>query len=1719
MIKKNNSVSKLFKFISFLIFIIMLLGNVVVCKTSTEWPCSDPTDHFTYPKNAPDINVFHMVVIGDSIAWGEGLNQEEKYYYLVAKWLNEELHRPINVTVYAHNAAKLESNEVSECTYPECPNSYPSILKQADLISNLDQVDLILVSAGINDVDVLGNVGNIDISSSEIRRITRQEIQKPMTELLNKLLVKCENTKIIVTGYYRIITDDSHNLDIGQIYPKLYKLTHDGNELPSTLDVNDYKPILISNSEAFWDESDKCLRDSVNATNSDRVAFAPVDFPASKTVAASDTWLWNFDLIKSGYNILNHIDEFPTTDPKYDERKSKCSDSLIDLSSSFAHPNIKGAQKYKEAIVSVLTNKKLLEDIKSVNDYIIFPYNAKKSEAYHIAVIGDSIAWGNGLEEQNKYCYQVAEWLYKKINIPVDVTVYAHSGASISGEPGESIDPSLNSKTPTLMQQAKNIKDKDELDLILVSGGINDVGIGNILDANTPSQDIVSLTESINASMKKLLTFLVDETDANIIVTGYYPIITEDSKVEPQDRAIAGCLATLSEKTKSQTTSVLLAALSDPTAAKAEAAWYLIEGIANNIDNIFEEDANLRSNSDIFYSASAKILDAAAKDIDKKQDRVMFVDPMFGRNNSYRASDSFLWVLKKDLKTNDDRYEERAKLAEKTYALDLNPLDLDLIKQAENKINPIAHPNVKGANKYAHAIESVLHRYRTVNISALNTAGSPADGVKVILNTTLNYTADSKGKLVVLLLDGNYTINASKPDYGTGNWSGFINSTQNTSINITLKPPEKHLFTVTTLNSAYIPMTKTDVYVDGKPKGRSGPDGNLTIELVNGDYTIHANNSGYGSGEWTGILDNRTNSVARVVLIGPLEYTFNIITNNSAGYPMEGTNVTIDGEAGGLTDMEGKITAMLVEGNHTIYAVRADYGYRNWTGILDYNKSHEVHIDLNGPLEYPFNISVINAANYSIEGAVVSLAGVKKGSTDRAGRVRAFLLEGNQTIRAVKDYYGSANWTGELNHTDGKDIEIKIDGALEYPFNVTVTNSAGNMIQEANVSADGRVLGITDINGYLKAMLTDGNHTLEANKTGYDAGNWTVQLNYSENASIPLVLTGSTLIEDMQPIDLCLVLDTSGSMADQACKDLSKIQAVKNAAQDTIASFFFPGTSNRVAIVSFCHYPATVQEFTNNYRQAYDNVSYLSAGGATSFGTGLAQAVEEFRKLNQTNHVREIIFMSDGMHNTPPDYRYYIGLCRIMGIRVYTVGYGSEADHDLLKLMAALSGGEYVFADPCGNNESGIRYMFMRQQMNLSGSVPTIIASGEVEQNQTVNATYFDVLTDSKYPVVTLIYPGSHLNVSLVGPDGRIADPKEYVYTEDKREITVRLKEPMPGNWTVQVFGHQVNGTEPYTVYVSPEYKPPTIPDLSIKSIRIKETSGETLREHPVQIPFNSKNFPSDAEEDGSDINIFDQNGKEIPRWIEEWDRDGKKGSIWVKVPEIPADGEIELLLLTGNPGVPAENNGSNIFDFFDDFEDREFDANIWSSYNSSSARIEQSNGTIHIYADEKSNSSADFSSEEAFSPNVALRFRANVSRGQGSDYKGMGFLRGDIGHDQEAMQEGVYWLGREKNLFIRHKYSAIGMSTLASGFNSFKSKYDAEYKTWQIKWFNSSIDYELDGITPSSPTNVGIPEEPIKIGFSINTTHQAYPSEIILDWVMAYIPAKTGPKVTIETE
>src|SRR5215204_4230742 len=117
------------------------------------------------------------------------------------------------------------------------------------------------------------------------------------------------------------------------------------------------------------------------------------------------------------------------------------------------------------------------------------------SKFFDILVVGDSIMWGQGLINADKYFSQIPNEIraYIKDNtgkdIPVRIqSVPAHSGAEIgvkNQKPVRNFDGEIPSPTPTIIKQVENFNPTPPtgrlIDLVVVDGCINDVDILNIL--------------------------------------------------------------------------------------------------------------------------------------------------------------------------------------------------------------------------------------------------------------------------------------------------------------------------------------------------------------------------------------------------------------------------------------------------------------------------------------------------------------------------------------------------------------------------------------------------------------------------------------------------------------------------------------------------------------------------------------------------------------------------------------------------------------------------------------------------------------------------------------------------------------------------------------------------------------------------------------------------------------------------------------------------------------------------------------------------------------------------------------------------------------------------------------------------------------------------------------------------------------------------------------
>jgi hypothetical protein len=177
-----------------------------------------------------------------------------------------------------------------------------------------------------------------------------------------------------------------------------------------------------------------------------------------------------------------------------------------------------------------------------------------------IAAVGDSVMWGQGLmpplnpghfEDQEKFFFKIVEWLQNEGKVQeFDMNDFqAHSGAII-GIPDQknrkailSIDDAPNKEVfdrfygeipddfPTILRQLDNLKDGNTIDLLIINGGPNDVGILKSVDFEEAFKEGLKLIDEV--ADNKLPVLLKEAQrkcpNALIIYTGYYPAISEKS--------------------------------------------------------------------------------------------------------------------------------------------------------------------------------------------------------------------------------------------------------------------------------------------------------------------------------------------------------------------------------------------------------------------------------------------------------------------------------------------------------------------------------------------------------------------------------------------------------------------------------------------------------------------------------------------------------------------------------------------------------------------------------------------------------------------------------------------------------------------------------------------------------------------------------------------------------------------------------------------------------------------------------------------------------------------------------------------------------------------------------------------------------------------------------------------------------------------------------------
>ena len=337
----------------------------------------------TAPSAAP--RDFNLVVLGDSILWGQGLKTEHKSWFLVKNWLEENQHVMVRERVQAHAGAVIGSAGAapprSLTLYGEINSAWPTLNDQLDdaarAIGDTSQVDLVLVDGCINDVNARSflNAGN---SSRVIEALALEKCGAPVEDLLARVASTFSNAHIVLTGYYPVISEKtSRDLFMRALAKRFYAAVSPEARRPGDKEMFDR---LTAISKTWYEASNGALTAAVAKTNEQlvargsrqRVLFARIEFQPENAFAARESRLWSFDattirkmlaLFTLGRVSLEANDEvssrrwsmcedfFRKQPGETDAQKRARKDSLMVCRlAAIAHPNRKGAVMYADAI-------------------------------------------------------------------------------------------------------------------------------------------------------------------------------------------------------------------------------------------------------------------------------------------------------------------------------------------------------------------------------------------------------------------------------------------------------------------------------------------------------------------------------------------------------------------------------------------------------------------------------------------------------------------------------------------------------------------------------------------------------------------------------------------------------------------------------------------------------------------------------------------------------------------------------------------------------------------------------------------------------------------------------------------------------------------------------------------------------------------------------------------------------------------------------------------------------------------------------------------------------------------------------------------------------------------------------------------------------------------------------------------------------------------------
>jgi hypothetical protein len=331
-------------------------------------------------------NPYEFLVVGDSLVWGQGLEEKDKFYYLTSEWLRRDAFaggRDVRLKVKAHSGSTLKFQaEVAEKyriagrdeTYPYPPEvniGMPSVWKQIEVASDeyrrdgVSGADLIMMTAGITDIstaEVLNPWGD----NKQLSGLIKKHLGDSTLDVLEHASRLHPNSLIAVVGYFHAVTPYSDGKKLFNAWLEILKVPRafkfvPNNPIGRSLFFNKVKRRAIERSRVWHEESSIAQQDAVDRLNaklgSTRAVFIPSPLTEKNAMEAPETKL--FRMRRRGI----------VDDPIARQRIKDCRVSLPELKRStgidypvrlceaaaIGHPNQAGSRAYADAIIAKLS--------------------------------------------------------------------------------------------------------------------------------------------------------------------------------------------------------------------------------------------------------------------------------------------------------------------------------------------------------------------------------------------------------------------------------------------------------------------------------------------------------------------------------------------------------------------------------------------------------------------------------------------------------------------------------------------------------------------------------------------------------------------------------------------------------------------------------------------------------------------------------------------------------------------------------------------------------------------------------------------------------------------------------------------------------------------------------------------------------------------------------------------------------------------------------------------------------------------------------------------------------------------------------------------------------------------------------------------------------------------------------------------------------------------